>query len=85
MKKYRVNVGNKHRLSAWWLNFLKAYRQDFIRTSGFHLAEGTRFSIDEFYNNLLKPYNGRIIMYGQRQSIEFDSKKDFTFFVLKWS
>ena len=84
-KKCRINVGRKYKSAAWWLNFCKAYRRDFITIKAFRMIENERFSIDEFYNNLLKPYNARMIMFGERQCIEFNSKKDFTFFVMKWS
>ena len=85
VKKCRINVGNKYRQATWWLNFLRAHRKKHLIQGAFCIQEGVKFSLDEFYNNALRPYNGRLIMFGSRQCIEFDSEKDYTFFVMKWS
>jgi hypothetical protein len=81
--KHRVKIGKDYQKYPWWINFCKSARPHLIEK--YSLTTNLKLSLDQIYNNLLRPYNARIIMFGERQTVEFDSKADYTFFVLKWS
>lgn len=83
--KHRVKIGKDYQKYPWWINFCKSARPRVIEGYNSDPFNDLRFSVDALYNELLKPYNARMVMFGERQSIEFNSKEDFTFFVLKWS